>query len=371
MSFSEDPKKALQDALANGYSRVRFQQGKPVLDRELNLLGDLAHPARIAEPYIGSGVPAGSDGFAITNLDLASGNFAIGAGRCLVGGNEVVLAGNTTYKTQPHKENVAAFPGGNFGVYLRVFESEITELEDANLQNTGDVGFVTAIREKTDWEVMVSVAPLNSDHYLLANINPAINKITDMRRLGLTVETLRDDINNDHAAVQAIGTRLDASLTANGDLKPNVVGATQLSNASVISQKLAPNAVLEANIANSAISKRTIQDGAVAMTKLGLTMVVDQQVVVPAANAGVSGEQTLALQAADEFAFFLISVRQVSPRPQILQPIGFGVNWLHRVIAVKGPGVGNPYVHTHQVLFQNPTTTPITVACRAFRIADT
>jgi hypothetical protein len=61
-SFSKDPKQVLLDANTKGYSRVRFQQGKPLLDRELNLLGDLAHPARIAEPYIGSGVPAAAMG---------------------------------------------------------------------------------------------------------------------------------------------------------------------------------------------------------------------------------------------------------------------------------------------------------------------
>lgn len=352
MSFSRDPKKVLQDALASGYSRVRFQQGKPLLDRELNLLGDLANPTRIAEPYIGSGVPAGSNGFAITNLDVADSDFTISAGRCLVDGNEVVLARNRTYKTQPHKEKVAAFPAGTFGVYLRVFATEITDLEDSDLQNTGDVGFVTAIRERTDWEVVVSVAPPRSNHYQLATINPATNKITDMRRRGLTLETLRDEVNSDRETTQKVGARLDVSLTANGDLKPNVV--------------------LETNIANNAISKRTIQDKAVPLTKLGLTqVVVDQQVVVPAANGGVPGEQTLNLQSADEFAFFLISVRQVEPRPPLPIPIGFAVNWLHRVMVQKGPGQGSPYVHIHQVLFQNPGPTPQTVACRAFRISDT
>jgi len=371
MSFSKDPNQVLQDALNKGYSRVRFQQGKPVLDRELNLLGDLANPQRFASSYIGDGVPTGSDGFAITNLNVAANDFTISAGRCLVNGSEVVLSGNTTYKTQPNKGKVAALPAGASGVYLRVFPTQTTEVQDANLNNQGDVGFVTSLREKTDWEVIVSVAPLNSDHYLLANINTAANRITDMRRKGLSVETLRDDVNTDRDVIKKIGDRLDLSHTANGDLKPNVVGATQLINASVDNTKLAANAVLEANIANDAISKRTIQDRQVSMMKLGLTQVADQQVLVPAATGGVPGDAVLNLQAADEFAFFLISVRQVSPRPQLPNPIGFMVNWMQRTFVVKGPGLGNPYVHMHQVLFQNPTATPQTVACRAFRIADT
>jgi hypothetical protein len=255
-----------------------------------------------------------------------------------------------------------------------------------NLQNSGDVVFLTTIWEKTYCEIIVSVSLLNSDHYLLANINPAANKITDMRRRGLTVETLRDDVISDRAAmqkitndvtsdratIQKITDRLNVSLNANGALNPNVVGTAQISNTSVDNTKLAPNAVLEANIANNSISKRTIQDGVVSMTKLNLVQVVmDQQVTVPPANAGVPGEQVLNLQIADEFAFFLISVRQVSPRPQIPIPFGLVVNWLHRVLAVKGPGQGSKYSHVHQVVFQNPSATQQIVACRAFRIADT
>src|SRR5437588_927980 len=138
-SFSKDPKQVFQEATKKGYSRVRFQQGKPLLDRELNLLGDLAHPGRLAEPYIGSGVPAGSDGFAITNL--VPNDFTIGAGRCLVNGNEVVTT-NTTYQKQPNQGNVVNFPAATFGVYLHIFPTEFTDAEDPDLKNAGDVGFV-------------------------------------------------------------------------------------------------------------------------------------------------------------------------------------------------------------------------------------
>ena len=46
-NYSQDPNTTLQASLTSGYCRVRFQQGKPVLDRELNLLGDLANPQRL------------------------------------------------------------------------------------------------------------------------------------------------------------------------------------------------------------------------------------------------------------------------------------------------------------------------------------
>jgi len=37
---------------------VRFQQGRPALDRELNLAADLASPQRLAARYLGNGLPA-------------------------------------------------------------------------------------------------------------------------------------------------------------------------------------------------------------------------------------------------------------------------------------------------------------------------
>jgi hypothetical protein len=371
-SFSQEPDKVLQNAASKGYSRVLFQQGKPVLDRELNLLGDLSNPQRIAEQYLGSGVPAGSDGFAITNLNVAGSDFTIGAGRCLVRGSEIVLAGNTTYKTQPHLDKVAAFPAGVLNVYLRVFPTAITEAEDPDLKNGNDVGFVTAIREKADWEVLVSVPAINQpDHFLLATINTAANTVTDRRRRDLTVSALRDELNTASGTGPKLSNRLDASRARDGTIKPNVITNQQLADNAVTATKIAANSVNEPAMANNSVSKRTIVNGSVAMTKLGLTPVFDGPVVVPASpGAGQVGEATVVLQTVDEHAFFLISVLQVTPRPPLPQPIGFLVNWMHRVLAVKGPGPGSPYSHQHQVLFQNSSASAITVNCRAFRIAD-
>lgn len=373
MTFSKEPNQFFQDATQKGYSRVLFQEGKPVLDRELTLLGDLSNPRRIAEQYLGSGVPAGSDGFAVSNLNVAGSNFTIGAGRCLVSGNEIILAANITYKTQPHLDNVVAFPAGVLNVYLRVFPTAITEAQDPDLKNGGDVGFVTALREKADWEVLISVPAINQpNHFLLATIDTAGNKITDRRRTELTVSALRDELNAAHGTAAKLSGRLDLSLAADGTIKPNTVTNLQLADNAVTATKLAANVVNEVALANNSVSKRTIQNGAVSMPKLGLTLVFDAQVSVPASPApGQPGEAAVVLQAADEHAFFLISVLQVAPRPPIPQPIGFLLNWLRRVAAIKGPGLGAPFAHQHQVLFQNSTGSQITVACRAFRIADT
>src|SRR5713226_1249114 len=198
MSFSRDPAAVLQDALQKGYTRVRFQQGKPLLDRELNLLGDLSSPSRLADQYLGNGVPSGSDGFRITNLNVPGNDFTIVAGRCLVGGNEVVLAADTTYRTQPNRANIGALPAGASNVYLRNTLRPVTPAEDPSLGNTGpgDVGQVTAVRDKADWEVLVSAAVINArDVFLLAVINTGANSVTDRRRLELTVAGVRDEVN--------------------------------------------------------------------------------------------------------------------------------------------------------------------------------
>src|SRR5689334_2726709 len=111
-NYSADPKITLQAALDRGYSRVRFQQGKPILDRELNLAADLASPDRIVGTYLGDGVPAGNQGFQISGLNVAANDFNILPGRCLVNGHEVALASQTTYRTQPNNSQVAALPAG-------------------------------------------------------------------------------------------------------------------------------------------------------------------------------------------------------------------------------------------------------------------
>lgn len=167
-NYSKNPPVALQDALQKGYSRVRFQQGKPILDRELNLAADLAAPNRLLQHYVGNGVPEGSDGFAIENLNPFTQDFTIRAGRCLVNGFDVVLNSDTTYKTQPHHENVKQFAQGVNLLYLRVFTVEVNETQDPDLKNAGDIGFETALRERVDWEVLLKRDdPGTPDHFFL------------------------------------------------------------------------------------------------------------------------------------------------------------------------------------------------------------
>ncbi len=386
MSFSRDPQEALQEALDRGYRSVRFQQGKAVLDRELNLLADLASPQRLAEQYVGNGLPAGSDGFRIGDLDVAADDFTIAGGSCLVAGQEVRLAAPATYQNQPVKARVAALPGGASNVYLRVFLSTATPNEDAALSNDGpgDVGSVTTLRERVNWEVFVSVPAIDApDHFLLAVIDTAANTVSDRRRTRLTTAAVRDDVDAAALDIDALGARVNVSLSAAGTLNANTVNSAQivnnsvtfneLANGAVTNPKLAPLAVGEPNLANNAVSRRTVADGALSIAKLSPTPILNQQFSLPAApGAGQFSETFVSIQFADEHAFYLISVRQVAPRqvvPAIL-PASFPITWTRRALALKPAGPG-AFQHLHQLVLQNHSTTAQTVSCRVYRLAET
>lgn len=156
-NYSKNPQAAFQEATQKGYTRVRFQQGKPILERELNLLADLVAPHSVLRHYVGSGVPEGSDAFKLTNFDRAQNDFRIAGGRCVVDGVEVVLNSDTTYKNQPHKGRVRPLPVSStlaqWHLFLRVFAAEVNEAQDPDLRNSGDIGFETALRERVEWEV--------------------------------------------------------------------------------------------------------------------------------------------------------------------------------------------------------------------------
>jgi hypothetical protein len=229
-NFSKNPQQELTAALDRDYARVRFQQGKPALDRELNLAADLASPQRLAAAYVGNGVASAGNDFKILGLSVPQNDLAIGAGRALVNGLEAVLRANTTYRNQPIKTNVKPLPAGPSSVYLRVFTREVNGLEDGNLLNAGDVGFETAVRDKVEWEVIVSTAAINQpDHLLLAEINTTPPQITDRRRTGVNAASLRDRLNRTH--------------DADGALLPDTVDTDQLVKESVSKEKLGLGAV--------------------------------------------------------------------------------------------------------------------------------
>lgn len=214
-NYSRDPALMLAEALARNYSRVRFQQGKPALDREFNLAADLADPRRLASRYLGNGVAGNGKDFSIGGLNAGGGEFTIGAGKALVGGLEVVLAADTTYRSQPNQGGVGALPAGPFLIYLKAGEKEVGAGDDPDLGNVGDVTFETSLRSQIDWQVLTSLAPVDSvDHLLLASVNGGV--VTDRRRLGLALAQVHD------AASDALA-RADAAQAGVVALAPQVV----------------------------------------------------------------------------------------------------------------------------------------------------
>lgn len=254
-NFSKSPQSELAAALDRDYCRVRFQQGKPALDRELNLAADLAAPQRLASRYCGNGIAGTGTDFAITNLNVGANDFTITAGRCLVDGLEAVLRADTTYRTQPNPGNVVPFPAGASNVYLRVFEREITDLDDPLLANPDDVTFETAVRSKVDWEVILSGPAITApDHFLLAVLTTAPAAIQDRRRTGLNVAAARDELAAARGSAATLAARLGAAHAPNGGLLANAVAAAQIAAAAVTADKIAPLAVTQDKIAVNSIA---------------------------------------------------------------------------------------------------------------------
>jgi hypothetical protein len=248
-NFSKNPQKELADALDRDYVRVRFQQGKPALDRELNLAADLAAPQRLASRYLGNGIAVLGTDFAIANLNVGANEFTITAGRCLVNGLEAVLRANTTYRTQPNQGNVAPLPAGTSNVYLRVFEREITGQDDPLLGNPDDVTFETAVRNRVEWEVIVSVPPINAfDHLFLAVITTAPPTISDRRRRTLNLAAVRDELVAARGSAAGVGDRLNVAHGPTGSLLANSVGNAQIVAQAVTQDKIAPNAIAVAQL---------------------------------------------------------------------------------------------------------------------------
>jgi hypothetical protein len=205
-NFSKDPQKVLQDNLGRGYARVRVEQGVPVLDRDLNLMGDLlgALLQSALARYIGTGVATGNNGFLIQGIGAAN-DFRINAGQILVNGLEATLPAQINYSNQPGVPPLTnAGVGGRVDtVFLDVSLVEVDGTTDNDLLNSGDVGLQTSVRQKVLSVVRVAEGAVNppppgAGHTFVslarlnrpqgATINAA--NVTDLRQQGLTVAVL-------------------------------------------------------------------------------------------------------------------------------------------------------------------------------------
>jgi len=211
--FSNLPQNELARNHGEGYVGLYFEQGVPILDRDLNLLQDLIATAvrSIVARYIGSGIPAGRQGFEIQAIP-ADNNFRILAGdqppgTCLVGGIEVVIDKDVTYKAQPGAADLKT-PTAAEGdprldtVYLDVSLETVDGVGDPFLLNANDVDVQTSVRLRPTWTVRVAEsatepppAEPGHSHYPLARLERRTNvaqvragMITDLRQTRLNLD---------------------------------------------------------------------------------------------------------------------------------------------------------------------------------------
>jgi hypothetical protein len=168
-NFSNDPQARLTESLGKHYVGVRMQQAVPVLDSDWNLLEDLRkHELEsFGIWFIGSGVPTGSDGFAIFSVAAAN-DFGIRQGTCLAGGRLTENSADVTYATQPNFGAPDVFPpiaalttpaaDKSFIAYLDVWEREVDSQKDPALVDAR-IGVETAVRLKRDWVVRMARVP--------------------------------------------------------------------------------------------------------------------------------------------------------------------------------------------------------------------
>lgn len=144
------------------WTAARMQQGRVLLDHEWNLNVDAAARStrHLAADAIGpAGVVAGSDAFAILQVETAPGGTApdlrVGAGRMWVGGMEAFAPTAFRHSDQPGRGPLPA--AGRALVYLDVFVEHVQPAEDPALVDPALAPVDTAARQRIGY--LVRVAP--------------------------------------------------------------------------------------------------------------------------------------------------------------------------------------------------------------------
>jgi hypothetical protein len=205
--FSRLPQEDLKAALAQGYIGIYFEQGVPILDRDLNLLQSLVaeNVRSIVRSYIGDGVPAQGAGFE-TKAIPADNDFLISAGKCLVDGIELTLTDALKYSNQKPPPRALTKPTGprQDTVYLDLTLQTVENGAggDDLLANANDVGMRTSVRVKRAWTVRVAEggappAEAGHLHYPLARLNRTADTaqvtqamIVDLRQTRLSLDAV-------------------------------------------------------------------------------------------------------------------------------------------------------------------------------------
>ncbi len=204
------------------YVSIRLQQGVPLLDADWNEQEDVRRMEleTLLAMAIGSGVPAGSDGFRIQEAGVDN-DFRIDAGLIFIDGWLVYNPNLIEYSSQPHRERSGVTPPLSIPlnpapearlelVYLDVWEQEVDKEEDDNLIDQ-NIGVETSVRMERLWVVRMEPIADEADpldpttipnsqpghrYYPLATVNrppgSQINDsmISDLRRTHLTLDAV-------------------------------------------------------------------------------------------------------------------------------------------------------------------------------------
>ena len=218
--FSRDPDSNLSAARAQRYRGVLFEQGTPVLDRDLNLLGDLVDAAvrDVLRRYAGDGLVGSPEAFEVTlSPSQASWKKAKlrGPGTMLVGGREITISQPVVYDEQldlrSERSSLLAMweklwsrtlgesekqalrdlllgdgdaedvpdDASEVLLYLDVWDTIIDAALDPTLANPEDVGVQTSRRRLSVWRVRATTgtslpeAPRGHEFVRLAAIKAA------------------------------------------------------------------------------------------------------------------------------------------------------------------------------------------------------
>ncbi|WDE13552.1 DUF6519 domain-containing protein [Thalassomonas haliotis] len=143
---------------AKRYSSVYQQQGRAVLDSDVNELSDIVKTRLnfALDDAIKSGAPA-SGGLAINN------DFTIAPGRLYVDGIPAEVTGTAAvaFSAQTDLLNPQALPGNDFQLYADVWERSVTSLEDDKLLDPGLHGADTCTRSQTMCQIKWADTSLN------------------------------------------------------------------------------------------------------------------------------------------------------------------------------------------------------------------
>lgn len=216
--FSNTPDEALRAALDQGYVAARVKKGVPVLDRDLNLLGELPAAAlrRVVARYLGDGVVMNEASFRVSKGedDL---QVRVAPGAALIGGLELRCEQAQDLRLLHEPENSEVDLGGFFSggaatgarastrpgegggaaplprrVWLVAALGEQTEAGDPALMNPDDLGFPTSTRQVVRGEVklLMDDAPAPAGGIPLATLrwdSGASLSVTDLRPIGLSL----------------------------------------------------------------------------------------------------------------------------------------------------------------------------------------